>query len=154
MVPALFVELVFLYRPRDGYNILHFMLSTILANMAGTFGSNLLFFRLSIYPLLFTLLAASLSGALGGVVAYLVYAAIVKTGILSRVKIKVAIKKKDDNNISWEEIDKQELTQVNDNNIESDKHKLTPMDDNNLIGDEMTKLESDNTNVVSHEKEN
>ena len=154
MVPALFVELVFLYRPRDGYNILHFMLSTILANMAGTFGSNLLFFRLSIYPLLFTLLAASLSGALGGVVAYLVYAAIVKTGILSRVKIKVAIKKKDDNNISWEEIDKQELTQVNDNNIESDKHKLNPMDDNNLIGDEMTKLESDNTNVVSHEKEN
>ncbi len=92
MLPAILVEAVFIYRPKNGYNILHFIISTIFANMAGTFGSNLLFFRMSVYPLLFTLLAAALSGALGGGVAYFVYVKVVKSGVLSRLKNKTSKK--------------------------------------------------------------
>lgn len=88
MLPAVLVELVYVYRPKNGYNILHYILSTILANMAGTFGSNLLFFRMSLYPLLFTLLAAAVSGSLGGVLAYLIYKGVEKSGVLKKLKKK------------------------------------------------------------------
>lgn len=109
MGPAIFVELVYLYKPRDGYNILHFIISTMLANMVGTFGTSHLFFRLSIYPLLFTLLAASLSGALGGAIAYFVHTGIIKTGILTRLRAKTTIKfKSDEENVTWEQIDEEE----------------------------------------------
>jgi hypothetical protein len=93
MAPAILAEAFFVYRPKSGYNILHFIAATIFANMAGTFGTNLLFFRLSLYPLLFTLLAAALSGALGGTVAYFVYVKIVKSGVLARLKNKTSKKK-------------------------------------------------------------
>ncbi len=81
LVPALLVELVYIYKPKGGYNILHFITSTILANIAGTYGSNLLFFRLSLYPLLFTLLAAALSGAMGGIIAYFTLKLVKKTNL-------------------------------------------------------------------------
>lgn len=88
MAPAILTEAVFAYRPKKGYNALHYVFATILANMAGTFGSNLLFFRMSLYPLLFTLLAAAVSGALGGIVAWLAFKGIAKTGLLEKTKRK------------------------------------------------------------------
>lgn len=82
MLPAVLTEIIFIYRPKKGYNILHYIMATVLANMAGTFGSNLLFFRMSLYPLLFTLLAAATSGALGGAVAYFAYNKVIKSGVM------------------------------------------------------------------------
>lgn len=86
--PAILVELVYIYRPKGGYNILHYIVSIILANLAGTYGSNLLFFRLSLYPLLFTLLAASFSGAIGGVLAFFTYRLVEKSGLVKKFKVK------------------------------------------------------------------
>jgi len=85
ILPALPVELLFFFR-KKGYSILHFLVGTALANIAGTYLTNLLFFRMSFYPLMFTLLAAALSGALGGVIAYFAYAKAVKSGILQRMR--------------------------------------------------------------------
>ncbi|WP_105616603.1 ECF transporter S component [Vallitalea okinawensis] len=42
----------------------------ILANITGTFMSNLLFFRLPIIPLLFSISLAAFSGGIGGYIAY------------------------------------------------------------------------------------
>lgn len=86
LAPALLVEMIYFIKPKIGYNVLHYILATILANLAGTYGINLLVFRLSLYPLLFTLIAASLSGAIGGVVAYFTYLLVKKTGLIHRMK--------------------------------------------------------------------
>ncbi len=91
-MPAIFVEIIYLYRPKKGYNILHFLFATILANLAGTYGSNLLFFKLSWQPLLFTLIAAAFSGALGAVIGYFAFKGIEKTGVLKKARSKVKSK--------------------------------------------------------------
>ncbi len=72
IIPGICVDIVFLFSKNKKYNILHYMLSVIIANIAGTIGSNVLFFRLSWFYLLFTLVAAAFSGAVGGVIAYTV----------------------------------------------------------------------------------
>lgn len=82
--PAIAVEAVFLIKGKE-HNILHFIFAVILANIIGTFGSNLVFFRISALPLIFTLVAAAFSGALGGVVAYFTFQKIEKTGLLRKV---------------------------------------------------------------------
>ncbi len=78
LAPALAVEAVFLFASAEKYNALHFVIGTMLANVTGTFASNLLFFRLSLLPFLFTLLSAAVSGAVGGFVGYLVYQRVIR----------------------------------------------------------------------------
>ncbi len=82
MTPALIVETIFLFQKNNQVNILHFLFAAMLANIAGTYGSNLLFFRLSIIPLLFALSAAALSGCLGGIISYTVYIKIKKSTLI------------------------------------------------------------------------
>jgi hypothetical protein len=102
--------------------------------------------------LLFTLLAASLSGALGGVVAYLVYLAIVKTGILSRVKTKVAIKRKDEDTISWDEIDKEEAKNLsNTTDLQKEDNSNSDVDD--FKNDVNLSAEIDNKTNYDHLEE-
>ena len=69
-MPGIFAEIAFVFSKNKEYNILHYMGAGVLANLAGTYGSNLLFFDLPLIPLFVSLAAASLSGALGGVIAY------------------------------------------------------------------------------------
>lgn len=88
LTPALAVELVMLIQRKKGYNVLHFVFATIIANMIGTFGTNLLFFRMSLLPLMFTLVTAALSGAIGGFVGYITFIKINKTGLLNNKTIK------------------------------------------------------------------
>ena len=68
MIPGLAVEIVMLVKKTDKFSLLHFLLSVILANAIGTFGTNLVFFRLSFLPLMFTLTAAAFSGIVGGLI--------------------------------------------------------------------------------------
>jgi len=51
-----------------------------LANISGTMLSNLVFFRLPVIPLLLSLCAASLSGGLGGLIAYNIVKTLKKQG--------------------------------------------------------------------------
>ncbi len=69
-LPGIFAEFAFLLNKDKEYNILNYMFGCILANMAGTYGSNLVFFNLPLIPLFVSLSSAALSGALGGVIAY------------------------------------------------------------------------------------
>lgn len=94
LAPAVLVEAVFLIKGKQ-HNILHFVVATMLANIAGTFGSNLLFFRMSALPLIFTLVAAAFSGSLGGVIAYYTFQKIHMTGLLKIIQPQQTTQQKD-----------------------------------------------------------
>lgn len=84
LLPALAVEAVMLIGSNKGYNVLHFIAAAVIANIIGTFGSNLLVFRISFLPLMFTLCAAAFSGAVGGVLGYFTFVKISKSGLLNK----------------------------------------------------------------------
>ncbi|MFI3174080.1 MAG: ECF transporter S component, partial [Bacillota bacterium] len=69
-LPGIFAEIPFLFSKDKNFTILHHMVAGIFANLAGTYGSNLLFFNLPLIPLLLSLSVASISGAIGGVISY------------------------------------------------------------------------------------
>lgn len=57
----------------------------VLANASGTFLSSMVFFRLPLVPMLLSLSAASLSGGLGGLIAYKIIKELNKTGIINPI---------------------------------------------------------------------
>ncbi len=69
-VPGLAIELIWLITRSRGQTLLSCFLAGMAANISGTYLSNLLFFRLPAIPLLFSLSIASLSGGLGGLIAW------------------------------------------------------------------------------------
>lgn len=72
-LPGLVIDLVFILIRRKWTNLYDFFFAGVLANLAGTYLSNLVFFRLPILPLLMSLAGAVFSGGLGGVIAYQIY---------------------------------------------------------------------------------
>jgi len=69
-LPGLAADLMFLIFARRGPNLPACCFAGLLANLAGTVSVNLVFFSLPLVPLLLSLSAAALSGALGGVGAW------------------------------------------------------------------------------------
>ena len=69
-LPGIMAEIAFLFSKEKKYTILHYMGGCVLANLTGTFGSNIVFFNLPLIPLFVSLSTAALSGSLGGVIAY------------------------------------------------------------------------------------
>lgn len=70
VLPGIAVDVVMLiYRYKSG-NVGCCFLSGIAANASGTFLVNLVFFRLPVVPLILSVSSASLSGGLGGLIAY------------------------------------------------------------------------------------
>lgn len=69
-LPGLAADIPFLFSKNKKFNVLHYLFSGIAANLAGTYLSNLAFFRLPLVPLILTLSCAALSGSLGGIIAY------------------------------------------------------------------------------------
>lgn len=57
-----------------------FFILGLLANVSGTFLSSIVFFRLPLIPMLLSISAASLSGGLGGLIAYKIMKVLVKQG--------------------------------------------------------------------------
>lgn len=82
-LPGLAVDIIFLFSKNKNYNILHFMFACCFANLTGTYMSNVVFFRLPLIPLLFTLSSAALSGCLGGLIANSVINKVRKLGIIN-----------------------------------------------------------------------
>jgi hypothetical protein len=71
VLPGVLVDLLLLLmRRHNGCCAFCCFLAGMAANLAGTFLSNMVFFRLPFVPLMLTLLAALLSGGLGGLVAW------------------------------------------------------------------------------------
>lgn len=81
-LPGIACDLVFIFSKKYNYNVLHYMIGIALANIVGTFGSNLLFFRLPIIPLLLALSSAAISGAVGGLIAYGIMTRLEKIGLI------------------------------------------------------------------------
>lgn len=61
-----------------------FFILGLLANISGTLLSSIIFFRLPIIPLLLSLCAASLSGGMGGLIAYKLIKELNRTGIIDK----------------------------------------------------------------------
>ena len=58
-----------------------FFITGIIANISGTYLSNLVFFRLPLVPLILSLACASLSGGVGGLIAYRVFDKVKEMGL-------------------------------------------------------------------------
>ncbi|MBT9159083.1 MAG: ECF transporter S component [Dehalococcoidia bacterium] len=69
-VPGIAADVVFLFARRQKYNIGHYFLAGMAANISGTFLTMLVFFRLPLIPLLLALSSGALSGGLGGLIAF------------------------------------------------------------------------------------
>lgn len=82
-LPGIFVDIVFMFSRKGNYNILHYIFGGAVANLTGTYMSNLVFFRLPLIPLLLSLSSAALSGCLGGLIAYSIVNKFNKLGIVN-----------------------------------------------------------------------
>lgn len=69
-LPGVFVDIAFLFSRNKNYNIGHFFAAGAGANLAGTFLSNLVFFRLPLVPLILSVSSGALSGGIGGMISY------------------------------------------------------------------------------------
>lgn len=85
-LPGLMIDIVFLLIRRKWTTTMDFFLAGIVANLTGTYLSNLVFFRLPAIPLILSLASAILSGGLGGLIAYQIYKNIKKVGIIKGVQ--------------------------------------------------------------------
>ncbi len=68
-IPGIVVDIIYIISRRR-INIVTCFFMGMAANIAGTYGSNLAFFRLPFEPLMLTLLLSALSGGLGGLIAF------------------------------------------------------------------------------------
>lgn len=80
-LPGIMIDVVFLILRRKVDTKMDFFLAGIVANISGTYLSNLVFFRLPIIPLAISLLSACLSGGLGGLLAYFIKEQLNKFGL-------------------------------------------------------------------------
>ncbi len=79
-LPGLMIDLVFFTFRRKWETPIDFFFAGMVANVTGTYLTNLVFFRLPWIPLLMSLASALLSGGIGGVIAYQIYCRIQATG--------------------------------------------------------------------------
>lgn len=81
-LPGLMIDILYIIMRKIGDGVLECFFGGIVANLTGTFLSNLLFFNLPLIPLILTLSTAALSGGLGGILAYQVIKGINKQNII------------------------------------------------------------------------
>ena len=73
ILPGLFIDLIFLVFRRKWTQSYEFFMAGVIANLVGTYLTNLVFFRLPLLPLLMSLISSILSGGLGGIIAFSIY---------------------------------------------------------------------------------
>lgn len=72
-LPGIMIDIIFILFRRKYLTPLDFFLAGIIANVGGTYMSNIVFFRLPLLPLILSLSTGALSGGLGGLLAYTIY---------------------------------------------------------------------------------
>ncbi|MDX9800000.1 MAG: ECF transporter S component [Spirochaetia bacterium] len=72
MVPGVIVDLHLLIFRGKPINAVICIFAVLLANVSGSFLSNLVFFRLPFIPLMLTLFSAALSGGIGGFITWII----------------------------------------------------------------------------------
>lgn len=84
-IPGLLVDIGVIILRHKFLNPAGFFTLGILANISGTFLSSLVFFRLPLIPMLLSLSVASLSGGLGGLIAYKIVKELSKINIINPI---------------------------------------------------------------------
>jgi len=69
-IPGLMVDVLFLLFRRKIEKNYEFFLAGVIANLSGTYLTNIVFFRLPMIPLILSLSCGILSGGIGGIIAY------------------------------------------------------------------------------------
>jgi len=82
-LPGFMIDLIFIIIRRNITSNFDFFIAGIIANLSGTYLSNLVFFRLPIVPLLISLASGILSGGLGGLIAYRIYKSIRRMEVIN-----------------------------------------------------------------------
>ncbi|WP_432402573.1 ECF transporter S component [Wukongibacter sp. M2B1] len=82
-LPGFMVDILLFIIRKKGSGLLDCFLGGIVANLSGTFLSNIVFFKLPIIPLILSLSSAALSGGLGGIIAYNIISKFEKLSILN-----------------------------------------------------------------------
>ncbi|MCF6463228.1 ECF transporter S component [Clostridium sp. Cult1] len=85
IIPGLIVDSYMLMVKSKIFQKGDFFIAGILANVSGTFLVNVIFFRLPLIPLVLTLATASLSGGIGGLIAYGSYKQLRKNQVLENL---------------------------------------------------------------------
>lgn len=85
ILPGLVVDLYMFISKSKEFQLGHFFICGILANMSGTFLVNVAFFRLPIVPLILTLATAAFSGGIGGLIAYTIVERLRKNEVLENL---------------------------------------------------------------------
>lgn len=80
-LPGLMVDAAFLILRRKISTSIDFFLAGVIANLSGTYLSNLVFFKLPFIPLVLSLATGTLSGGLGGIIGYILAKRIKNIGI-------------------------------------------------------------------------
>ncbi|GAA0177087.1 hypothetical protein SH2C18_03740 [Clostridium sediminicola] len=80
-LPGLMVDVIFVLIRRRITSSIDFFLAGVIANLSGTYLSNLVFFKLPLIPLVLSLATGTLSGGLGGIIAYVLAKRIKNMGI-------------------------------------------------------------------------
>jgi energy-coupling factor transport system substrate-specific component len=80
-LPGFMVDFVFVLLRRNISSNIDFFVAGVIANISGTYLSNLVFFRLPFVPLVLSLATGALSGGLGGLIAYLIYNRLERFGL-------------------------------------------------------------------------
>ncbi len=81
-LPGIAVDIVFLIGRNKDKTVLNFLFAGIAANITGSMLVSMVFFALPLVPFLFSAALASLSGAVGGVVAWQLFVKLKKTGLV------------------------------------------------------------------------
>lgn len=69
-LPGFIMDVIFFVIRRRISKSVDFFLAGVIANISGTYLSNLVFFKLPLIPLILSLSTGALSGGLGGIIAY------------------------------------------------------------------------------------
>lgn len=88
LMPGIGVELLYLFLGKYKYSKGACFAAGVVANVLGSFGVNFVFFRLPLIPLLLTMSLASLSGGLGGLLAYAIALQLKKFGYFKEREIQ------------------------------------------------------------------
>ena len=80
-LPGMMIDLFLVISKKHIDKPIMFFITGIIANISGTYLSNLVFFRLPLVPLILSLACASLSGGVGGLIAYRVFDKVKEMGL-------------------------------------------------------------------------
>jgi energy-coupling factor transport system substrate-specific component len=72
-IPGIAVDIIFVLLRKRFNEPIDFFFAGIIANLSGTYLSNIVFFRLPLIPLVISLASGALSGGIGGLLAYKIF---------------------------------------------------------------------------------